>query len=112
MRMSDWSSDVCSSDLRPSLAMPIFVEQGPASGAVPEGEREALVERAAGPPAERLGDVGVAGGEIAGQRLHLRAAAGPPPRVRQSVGVGTWVSVRVAPGGCCVIQKTKKQERQ
>src|SRR3546814_2007000 len=49
---------------RPSLAMPIFVEQGPASGAVPEGEREALVERAAGPPAERLGDVGVADGEI------------------------------------------------
>src|SRR3546814_13306284 len=60
---------------RPSLAMPIFVEQGPASGAVPEGEREARVERAAGPTAERLGDVGVADGEIAGPRLHLRAAA-------------------------------------
>src|SRR3546814_6282239 len=91
MRISDWSSDVCSSDLlrrveqRAGQAGPRPAPDGP-----PRPVRAAHLQRRAG-----------------GQG---QARAGPLPSCdRKSVVEGKGVSVRVVPGGRRTIKKKKTQ---
>src|SRR3546814_12641189 len=93
MRISDWSSDVCSSDLTKSSCTP------PPSGA------DLTLTSSIG-VGEGYGETGLFGG-AAGLR---RAGAGGVQRIeerhdRKSVVYGKSVSVRVALGGRRIIKK-------
>src|SRR3546814_18271630 len=80
MRISDWSSDVCSSDLRASGLLEGRVAR------VPEGRRRG--------PAD----------------LHPGLAGGEPGADRKSVVSGTSVSVRVDLGGRRIIKTKKHHQ--
>src|SRR3546814_15736583 len=97
MRISDWSSDVCSSDLQ-------FPELGIRAGADPEFGELARVRdthlRARG------GDIGVSDAPVAVVHERLPGQR-PPPRDRKSVVEGKSVSVRVDLGGRRHIKKNR-----
>src|SRR3546814_9429298 len=88
MRISDWSSDVCSSDLRHRI------------GAAPVAQGEQVAEH------------GDRHGHLQDQHArHVAFQAKRPgdPEDRKSVVSGKSVSVRVDLGGCRTIKKKKKQ---
>src|SRR3546814_12999119 len=107
MRISDWSSDVCSSDLKVLVGIDLDVPAGTMVGFVgPNGSGKTtllniisgFVESDSG--TVRLGDV-----DITGTPTHKVAALGLADR--KSVGKGQSVSVRVDLGGRRIIKKTK-----
>src|SRR3546814_20870307 len=92
MRISDWSSDVCSSDLRGAKPMPALSAAGDSSPPDPTSGVGA-------------GSAGLATGESSlWSRNRLSCA---PPRERKSVGEGTRGSVRVNRGGRRILNKKK-----
>src|SRR3546814_12009479 len=116
MRISDWSSDVCSSDL-------VEVE-GDAEAVAGRAGAEGVVEREQawldlvdGEAGDRAGELGREGGALAGLGAGLGAALGVPrlrflgEGERESVGWGKSVSVRVDLGGRQHITKNKKQHK-
>src|SRR3546814_15224623 len=119
MRISDWSSDVCSSDL-------VAAERARRLGLVHprrHPSRQAAGARAAAlPPALRDGAGGLEGSDDEADRPEHRALLRPgqlrprlrrPRRDRQRVVEGKSVSDRVALGGSRLInKKTKKNTIQ
>src|SRR3546814_15032523 len=114
MRISDWSSDVCSSDLgcdgvqlarfgRPDEARLDHVMVGDAAPKPLEMEA-ALIRDPAAPPA--LIVLGVHPSDGVGQPFGLRVMA--EFRDRKSVVSGKRVSVRVRHGGCRIIKKKNR----
>src|SRR3546814_13877689 len=104
MRISDWSSDVCSSDLQPA-------QDAEAHHLAPVGCIEEL--RVTGDP-DRLGSgkIGIAGDCLASRRGDAveDAIIGHQRQDRKSVVSGKSVSVRVDLGGRRIIKKkTTKQ---
>src|SRR3546814_15013619 len=96
MRISDWSSDVCSSDLSAGKRAPAR-----AAGQPRGPPRQPHRRRTAGPQARRRRHDGRGGGPPRRDRAvsgHLRGAAGVG-QDRTSVVEGKSVSVRVDPGG-------------
>src|SRR3546814_13350489 len=114
MRISDWSSDVCSSDLRlqPDARPDRAAEGRPAPGA--GGARRAPGERAGGARRGRAGEPHE--GRIRRHPLARAAhAAHPDPGLgleRKSAVWGTSVSVRVDLGGRRIIKKKKETTRK
>src|SRR3546814_16010445 len=108
MRISDWSSDVCSSDLRrtPLRLLKALPQQRKLCGRKP-----AL--RDGGPGTDRPRATRRQGIARAGQRTHLqRRDPAPAGRVdRKSVVEGKSVSVRVDLGGCRIIKKKTKAKQ-
>src|SRR3546814_19270149 len=101
MRISDWSSDVCSSDLFVVFGVLLVVSVVAARGTLRQG------------PPLRWGDAFTTASTFAnhlGQNatLSLYDAA----RDRKSVVEGKSVSVRVDLGGGRIIKKKKKQEKR
>src|SRR3546814_11184794 len=94
MRMSDWSSDVCSSDLTP--------DKPKARAWAQPGEASAV----------RQSEVGKCRNGSWGRELHDSAAARLGRELcarsceRKSVVLGKWVSLRVALGVCRSFKKT------
>src|SRR3546814_17949208 len=107
MRISDWSSDVCSSDLIP--AHPLVQAK---LGAVPELQHVRLDHEAA--PMRRPGHLAAV--ElllVACHPLLERVAIRQGLRLdRKSVVAGKSVSVRVDPGGRRIMTKKKKTKRK
>src|SRR3546814_7572480 len=98
MRISDWSSDVCSSDLiagepqRADLDVELAIARAQADAAAgyPGLARRRLAPLAAAYPGDRriqrlLGDMGVAAGDresvVEGQRADVRVALGGCPQI-------------------------------
>src|SRR3546814_19792765 len=109
MRISDWSSDVCSSDLvvdglqhRAIDLARIGVEDRQLAGetSVELGHRRS----------RRLGDIGQ--GDAAPSPPGGEPARGGEERDRKSVVLGTGVSLRVALGGRRIIKKKTIQPTQ
>src|SRR3546814_14367385 len=92
MRISDWSSDVCSSDL--------------ARGVAVAGCR--LAGGADRPPGHRDHRIGGEDHDEGDHRRHPRSRV-PRPGDRKSVVEGKSVSVRVDLGGRRIIKKNKQQ---
>src|SRR3546814_20192811 len=104
MRISDWSSDVCSSDLLDGLVVPEGIDAELGVDAILEdGDLEREVAVAQHPPAMRATLI------FAGCRLGsgplLGGGAVPAGRDRQSVGEGQGVSVRGDLGGRRILKK-------
>src|SRR3546814_17605094 len=100
MRISDWSSDVCSSDLSRPAGHHRDPDLRPAAGGAAAPGRHSSI-RAGRPP--RLG--APLPRPLAARRRDLdriRAVAQPD---RKSVVLGKSVPVRFALGGCCLIKK-------
>src|SRR3546814_17147016 len=94
MRISDWSSDVCSSDLLPPLRVAGLLEA--ARGALAQlSDAEMLVTRLEAYP----------------ERDTAFAMARATSRDRKSVVEGKGVSVRVDLGGRRIIKKKNRKER-
>src|SRR3546814_17924203 len=101
MRISDWSSDVCSSDLRTA--------RGAAGGCRFE-------QRPLQPPGDRFGDCGVQGvftveaasGILSDVEWRLEQSQLPLAADRKSVVSGKSVSVRVDLGGSSILKKKKR----
>src|SRR3546814_12208297 len=99
MRISDWSSDVCSSDLR----LLRHLAELRARRGQPQAMRAAVEQRRADPAFERA---------------HAAAEGGPghvPPlrgTERESVGEGKSVAVRVDIGGRRIIKKKTNKDRE
>src|SRR3546814_14474165 len=101
MRISDWSSDVCSSD----LCLPAMrIDQQPAYvlHARPYRETSLLLECLT----REHGRLGVVARGVRGERARLRRA-----QDRKSVVEGKRVSVRVALGGRRIIQKKSTSDK-
>src|SRR3546814_14975547 len=92
MRIGDWSSDVCSSDLPPCWSRRRRPAARPWPSPGPQGARPAPCWSPRGPTA----------GPATGDRGRRRSRED-----RKSVVWGKSVSVRVALGGCRYINKTK-----
>src|SRR3546814_15374706 len=110
MRISDWSSDVCSSDLRHGGTGQVHILEGK------RGRRRAAFTVAVGP--HRQGRGAAAGGRAAGKGVGRPGSARrrrgavrhlSPGRARKSVGEGKGVSVRVDPCGRRIIKKKKNK---
>src|SRR3546814_15228792 len=107
MRISDWSSDVCSSDLKRLRPRD---HRSTALGVVTTGLRRRRVERVGA--VERV--VEAAPARIGGVERETRVGGGHDqrrPRARKSVVSGKSVSVRVDFGGRRIINKKKKQKQ-
>src|SRR3546814_20672306 len=110
MRISDWSSDVCSSDLRSRCAdggpMELALLRGRGPGLVPElpllhalyQGRVLQGRRARSAPARRFEG--------------RKRALFPHPRDRKSVGEGKSVSVRVGLGGGRYLKKKQRTKNR
>src|SRR3546814_18601867 len=109
MRISDWSSDVCSSDLVGRPPEPIRAV------APSEPQGQGSPERPHGRPRDAPdGDGGPARGRPQDDSERGRARGGPhaPGRPdRQRVVEGKSVSVRVDIGGRRIIKKKKKRKK-
>src|SRR3546814_19119600 len=101
MRISDWSSDVCSSDLQVLGA----ADKREAAG---DGHARDRIDRQRGGQHIGFAIVLLLLADIAQRRGEVRAAIGRPAD-RQSVVSGKSVSVRVDLGGHRII-KTKKNQ--
>src|SRR3546814_17249607 len=104
LRISDWSSDVCSSDLRPSpgRGRPVRVSTGPRAHVGP-----GAAGRVPGHPGP-----GGPGGHRRRRTRPLTRATGPPAPDRKSVVERTRVSVPVDLGGRGIVYNniTTRQE--
>src|SRR3546814_15815392 len=89
MRISDWSSDVCSSDLRGNHSMRVWID----ADACPKAAKELVVKFALK------------------RRFEVVLVAGQPQIDRKSVVSGKSVSVRVDLGGRRIIKKKKNEHR-
>src|SRR3546814_16585521 len=104
MRISDWSSDVCSSDLvREDGPHPHLHRHQPH----PHGKEAA---HAAGPGGRGGGQGGQTGARIYRRRRVLGRGCGAFRQDRKSVVEGKSVSVRVDLGGRRIIKKKKKKQ--
>src|SRR3546814_17280668 len=110
MRISDWSSDVCSSDLSAYAPVRAFSSAGqgsaPADAALQQKRRMSRRTPLKRPPHRRRPrprTVDRIGGPVERQRREAVAGAD-----RKSVVWGKSVSVRVALGGRRMIKKKKK----
>src|SRR3546814_19227792 len=106
MRISDWSSDVCSSDLGASRRSRADAARADAAG-----------ERCHGPPAQRAERRAAARRGAAAPRLGPRPLRGLTRQDRKSVEEGESVSVSVDLGGRRFIKKkhrrtTKRRKRE
>src|SRR3546814_20175626 len=121
MRISDWSSDVCSSDLdqlqgarAQSRQDALAAGRGQARGG--GGDRrleEAGTRRKAGSPAVGRGYFPACGrGDSARPCVTAAATSAQQTTDRKSVVSGKSVSVRVDLGGSRIIKKTKKIHQQ
>src|SRR3546814_16716834 len=114
MRISDWSSDVCSSDLQVLLAAEVVVDRGDvdvgAAGHLAQGSAAEAVlgeQLLGGAEDAVLGrELGV-GHRLPGRRIKRLFDRSPGP-ARQSVGLGKRVFVRLALGSRRDIKKTTK----
>src|SRR3546814_19817921 len=97
MRISDWSSDVCSSDLRASAARAIRAGADPAAHLLLDHRRRVHAHLPSG--AEGL-DPGAHRGSRQGSLVHQRGD-------RKSVVEGKSVTVRVDLGGRRMLKKQK-----
>src|SRR3546814_16484028 len=97
MRISDWSSDVCSSDLRQRRRRRPSVQRDQKRDDYRAGGRQ---DRGARP-------AGVHGAQRRQRHGGLRNGRRPVGEARQSVGSGKSVSVRVDLGGWRMIKKKK-----
>src|SRR3546814_12682026 len=117
MRISDWSSDVCSSDLTPapprsprwhraSFPAPVGapLERGGAAAVALVDAAFDVFDEAARAFVAGLQRAGVVQAAGRGARLVAQGVA-VDPQDRKSVGQGKSVSVRVDLGGCRIIQK-------
>src|SRR3546814_12773777 len=121
MRISDWSSDVCSSDLEASWEVDLFgrVRREVEAAEAEVGGAEALLRAAraavtadvAGHYFELRGSeaaLAIEHRQIETQRRSLDVTSKLERAGRQSVAQGTRVSVRVDLGGGRMIKKNKK----
>src|SRR3546814_12654206 len=102
MRISDWSSDVCSSDLVNSLLSPESMSSSAAS-------RNRCTRFSARVRAESSDRATASSRQLGG----ASAATSAPDALfgdRKSVVAGKGVSVRVDLGGCRIIKKKKQEE--
>src|SRR3546814_15701153 len=108
MRISDWSSDVCSSDLRfvilpraashPSGDSPRFTFTLRVRSPLPSSARSARIRLPLPPPSQSLVSLtAFSSPHFVHRGCHIRRDVGQ--RDRKSVGEGKRVSVRVAIGG-------------
>src|SRR3546814_13403900 len=108
MRISDWSSDVCSSDLRPepSPRQVWLLQRSDGRPGARLGKTTGWVHRATlkAKGVRMLGGVEYLGLDDDGLRVRVEGSED-----RKSVVEGTSVSVRVDPGGRRIIQKTHKR---
>src|SRR3546814_13305152 len=112
MRMSDWSSDVCSSDLDPASKQRALLQQARAGGVLSEAEYQAKL--AALPPATGTPHAPPRGW-ILGLAfcvpllvVVLYVSIGEPER--KCGGEGKWVAVSGDIGGSGVISKKTKHK--
>src|SRR3546814_18016466 len=111
MRISDWSSDVCSSDLPPEDLVQSRMLQAEAREAVEDLARDP----ADGGPAVLLGAPWVDDGKLYNARLLPDGGRVVTARYkvdRQSAVAGTGVSGSVDHGGRLLLQKKKKDTHQ
>src|SRR3546814_15380778 len=109
MRISDWSSDVCSSDLIGTIILPASLQQS-GSGVVPFGDdavslsscRDSVYSEAIPDLENAAAREGRSGSPPCSTRLAVRSD-------RKSVVSGTSVSVRLDLGGRGSIKKKTKQ---
>src|SRR3546814_16577128 len=106
MRISDWSSDVCSSDLLNRRRTPFLVDGGDYAHGCHRRPVKSVAERC---QRVEVGDAGCGGVDVGGQRSD-RAAPPVAPGDRKGVVEGKSVSVRVDLGGRSIIKKKKKQK--
>src|SRR3546814_15807946 len=111
MRISDWSSDVCSSDLKgfrqeDAHRIEAARRHRPFSDVADLGERAQLDARAQAP----LADAGALRG-LAGDRHRARWEVAGVQKDRNCVVEGKRGSVRVDLGGRCIIKKKKTISR-
>src|SRR3546814_15173677 len=106
MRISDWSSDVCSSDLRNARRAVRDVSIDPPLGRRGQGQRPVLLSTVP----QRLPHL--LDPPACGRADCARAATGAGTADRKSVVEGKSVSVRVALGGRSVIKKTTSESTQ
>src|SRR3546814_12116340 len=120
MRISDWSSDVCSSDLVAAVRIEVTNRDGRSLGSAGVGDADAVaaLKHAGTMSAEVLGSGQLPSGEAAGQPgkwirvsaphppgaaapawRELRAPIRSPEGDRKGVWEGRGVAVLVAPGG-------------
>src|SRR3546814_17219080 len=117
MRISDWSSDVCSSDLLADRCEADDFQLARAEPWDPPfAHREAVettgfAERLSAD--ERGGAASPSGGQFRLARREGTASRwfASNPQDRKSVGQGKGVSVRVARGGRRLLKKKKKQQK-
>src|SRR3546814_19780487 len=105
MRISDWSSDVCSSDLLDRNSRQISPAKSKAPGRCPGGrdcykvgKRRPLCNGSQGP------------WKVSRVRCIRKRRGSQQTEDRKSVGWGTSVSVRVDLGGRRIIKKQKQRE--
>src|SRR3546814_12821979 len=101
MRISDWSSDVCSSDLRWSSSAANRIISKPIVRPAPVGPKLR-------PQAVHANRRGVSPSNASSQAPAI--AAGKAGRDRESVGEGKSVAGRVDVGGRRIIKKKKEQK--
>src|SRR3546814_17512989 len=113
MRISDWSSDVCSSDLRAGSGQSFLGHEVMAVAlAVGQGERRAVLVEGPGGEMVAEGLVGVHEADHGGAGHHglgRRIAAGEA-QARKSVVEGKSVAVRVDLGGRRSFKKKKQTQ--
>src|SRR3546814_13738908 len=111
MRISDWSSDVCSSDLVDTILTNVFQH-------TPEGTSFAVTVRDGGTPTVVVEDDGPGTPEPAPEERGVSAGGstglglGIVRRDRKSVGEGKRVLVRVHQGGRRILKKKKNAENK
>src|SRR3546814_20390845 len=101
MRISDWSSDVCSSDLSIQYTKPISDTVLPGAASI-----DTIFAEPAGSSSGNITSP-ASTSPVAWRQL----TANEPCRERKSVVSGTSVSVSVDIGGRCLITKTTKQNQ-
>src|SRR3546814_13156283 len=108
MRISDWSSDVCSSDLGDGHAPDVYgrllrsgLTEGRSMAKLPSGELENQV----------LGVLWANGGALTPRDVHDALGAARGLADRKSVVKGKSVSERVDRGGRRIIKKKKQKEK-
>src|SRR3546814_20427994 len=111
MRISDWSSDVCSSDLPSRIAAAAILALG---CAMPAASRAVAIDRGASPPADAVAIPKGSREKAVKELPHIidrvmRRSHVPGMADRKSVVEGKSVSVRVELGGCRNIKKKKTQ---
>src|SRR3546814_17317096 len=109
MRISDWSSDVCSSDLRHHRRHSVPVPEGRPRSADQHAVSASRVDRRGHPrPVRRLSERQARAGS---RRLQDPVDLERPETDRKSVGQGKSVSVRVDLGGRRIIKKKNKRKQ-